>query len=52
MSSRGYAVHVVAAVRTPIGRHAGLLSAHRPDDLAAAVIGEANARSTLDPAHR
>lgn len=50
MTSRGRDVHVVAAVRTPIGRHGGLLSGHRPDDLAAAVIAEATTRSGLDSA--
>ena len=35
-------VVVVSAVRTPIGRYAGTLSAVRPDDLAALVISEAS----------
>jgi len=32
---------VLAAVRTPIGRYGGVLSAVRPDDLAALAIAEA-----------
>src|SRR2546429_9152292 len=36
---------VLAAVRTPIGRYGGALSAVRPDDLAAHAIAEAVARS-------
>jgi acetyl-CoA acetyltransferase len=32
------AAYVYDAVRTPFGRHGGLLSAVRPDDLAACVI--------------
>ena len=34
-------VVIVSAVRTPIGRIGGALSAVRPDDLAALVVGEA-----------
>jgi len=41
---------VVDAVRTPIGRHAGVLSTVRPDDLAAAVIRALVGRTGLDPA--
>lgn len=41
-------VVIVAAVRTPIGRHAGALAAVRPDDMAAIVIKEAVARSGID----
>jgi 3-oxoadipyl-CoA thiolase len=37
-------------VRTPIGRHGGVLRSVRPDDLAALVVGEAVARSGIDPA--
>jgi acetyl-CoA acyltransferase len=36
---------IVEAVRTPIGRHGGALSAVRPDDLAAHVLRELMARS-------
>ncbi len=41
---------IVSAVRTPIGRHGGVLREIRPDDLAALVIKEAAARAALDPA--
>ena len=41
---------IITAVRTPIGRYGGGLSAVRPDDLAAHVIKELIARSGLDPA--
>ncbi|WP_432762026.1 thiolase family protein [Saxibacter everestensis] len=40
---------IVSGVRTPIGRYGGALSAVRPDDLAAAVLGEAVKRSGVDP---
>lgn len=43
-------VVIVSAVRTPIGKIRGALSAFRPDDLAALVIREAVARAGLDPA--
>jgi acetyl-CoA C-acetyltransferase len=36
---------VLSAVRTPVGRYGGVLAGVRPDDLAAAVIGEAVARA-------
>ena len=42
-------VVIVNAVRTPIGRYAGALSAVRPDDMAALVIKELVARSGIDP---
>ena len=42
-------VVIVEAVRTPIGRLAGALSAVRPDDMAALVIKEAVERSSIDP---
>ncbi|HEX5465938.1 MAG TPA: thiolase family protein [Candidatus Limnocylindrales bacterium] len=42
---------IVSAVRTPIGRYGGALSAVRPDDLAALVIAAAVERSGL-PAER
>ena len=43
-------VVIVSAVRTPIGKIRGALSALRPDDLAALVIREAVARAGVDPA--
>jgi acetyl-CoA C-acetyltransferase len=42
-------VVIVSAVRTPIGRFAGTLSAVRPDDLAALAIKEAISRAGIDP---
>ena len=41
---------IVAAVRTPIGRHGGALAAVRPDDLAAHVLRHVTERAELDPA--
>jgi 3-oxoadipyl-CoA thiolase len=41
---------IVNAVRTPIGRHGGVLREVRPDDLAALVLQEVAARAALDPA--
>ncbi len=41
---------IVAAVRTPIGRHGGVLKDVRPDDLAALVLKEVVGRASLDPA--
>ena len=43
-------VVIVSAVRTPIGKLRGALSAVRPDDLAALTIREAVARAGIDPA--
>ena len=43
-------VVIVSAVRTPIGKIRGALSAIRPDDLAALVIREAVARAGVAPA--
>ncbi len=43
-------VVIVSAVRTPIGKIRGALSAVRPDDLAALVIREAVDRAGVDPA--
>jgi 3-oxoadipyl-CoA thiolase len=40
---------ILDAVRTPIGRHAGVLSAVRPDDLAAHVVRAAVERNGLEP---
>ncbi|WP_292786907.1 MULTISPECIES: thiolase family protein [unclassified Microbacterium] len=42
--------YLVGGVRTPVGRYGGSLSAVRPDDLAALVVGEAVRRVGLDPA--
>jgi acetyl-CoA acetyltransferase family protein len=42
-------VVIVDAVRTPIGRHAGALSAVRPDDLAALTLEAAVGRTGVDP---
>jgi 3-oxoadipyl-CoA thiolase len=41
---------IVAAVRTPIARHGGALSAVRPDDLAAHVLQALVERTGVDPA--
>lgn len=43
-------VVIVSAVRTPIGKIRGTLSAVRPDDLAAVAIKEAINRAGIDPA--
>ena len=40
---------VVAGVRTPIGRYAGILANVRADDLAALAVGEAVRRAGVDP---
>src|ERR687898_2229500 len=40
---------IVGAVRTPIGRHGGALSAVRPDDLGAAVLEALTERSGVPP---
>jgi 3-oxoadipyl-CoA thiolase len=40
---------IVSAVRTPVGRHGGVLKDVRPDDLAALVLKEATTRARLDP---
>ncbi|MFF3135474.1 thiolase family protein [Streptomyces mirabilis] len=45
MNERLRDVYVVDAVRTPIGRYGGALSAVRPDDLAAGVVRELLRRS-------
>ena len=42
-------VVIVNAVRTPIGRHGGALSAVRPDDMGALVIRELVERTGIDP---
>src|ERR687893_87622 len=41
---------ILDALRTPIGRYAGVLSAVRPEDLAARVLAAAVERNGLDPA--
>ena len=41
---------ILDALRTPIGRYAGVLSTVRPDDLAAHVVRAAVERNELDPA--
>jgi 3-oxoadipyl-CoA thiolase len=41
---------IVAAVRTPVGRHGGSLAGVRPDDLAALAIRAAVDRAGIDPA--
>jgi len=40
---------IVEAVRTPIGRHNGVLRDVRPDDLAALVVSEVVLRAGIDP---
>src|SRR5665213_2866740 len=40
---------IVDALRTPIGRYGGALSAIRPDDLAASAIAALVARTKVDP---
>jgi len=40
---------IIEAVRTPIGRHNGVLRDVRPDDLAALVVREAVQRARIDP---
>jgi 3-oxoadipyl-CoA thiolase len=40
---------IVQAVRTPIGKHGGVLRSVRPDDLAAFVIAEVLRRTPIDP---
>jgi acetyl-CoA C-acetyltransferase len=41
---------VLSAVRTPVGRYGGALSAIRPDDLAALAVAAAVERAGVDPA--
>ena len=43
-------VTIVAALRTPIGRYSGALSAIRPDDMAAHIIKAVIEKSGIDPA--
>lgn len=40
---------IVSALRTPIGRHGGVLKSARPDDLAALVIAEVVKRAGIEP---
>jgi 3-oxoadipyl-CoA thiolase len=40
---------IVEAVRTPIGRHGGILKTVRPDDLGALVLAEVVRRAKVDP---
>ena len=40
---------IVEAVRTPIGRHGGILKTVRPDDLGALVLAEVVKRAKVDP---
>jgi 3-oxoadipyl-CoA thiolase len=40
---------IVEAVRTPVGRHGGVLAAVRPDDLAALVVREVVTRAGIEP---
>jgi len=40
---------IVESVRTPLGRHGGLLRDVRPDDLAALVLSEVIRRAAVDP---
>jgi len=40
---------IVEAVRTPLGRHGGILRDIRPDDLAALVLSEVIRRAAVDP---
>jgi 3-oxoadipyl-CoA thiolase len=41
---------IVECVRTPVGRHGGILKNVRPDDLAALVLAEVMKRAKVDPA--
>jgi acetyl-CoA C-acetyltransferase len=41
---------ILSAVRTPIGRHGGVLAGSRPDDLAALAVRAAVDRAGVDPA--
>lgn len=41
---------IIESVRTPIGRHGGILKDVRPDDLAALVLAEVVKRAGIDPA--
>ncbi len=43
-------VWIIDAVRTPVGRHGGILKDVRPDDMAALVIREIVRRTGIDPA--
>src|SRR5881394_3514852 len=41
---------IIESIRTPIGRHGGILKDVRPDDLAALVLAEVVKRAGIDPA--
>ena len=41
---------IINAVRTPVGRHGGVLASVRPDDLAAIVLRALIERTKIDPA--
>lgn len=44
-------VYIVAAARTPVGRHRGVLKQVRPDDLAAHILKAVVERAGIDPVH-
>ena len=50
MSGKAPQAYLVGGVRTPVGRYGGVLSAIRPDGLAALVVKELVARTGIDPA--
>src|SRR5688500_320851 len=50
MADAGRQAVIVDAVRTPIGRHGGVLAGVRPDALAAAVLRASVSRTGIDPA--
>ncbi|MBI3243107.1 MAG: acetyl-CoA C-acyltransferase [Chloroflexi bacterium] len=41
---------IISTVRTPIGRHGGILKSVRPDDMAALVVAEVLRRGNVNPA--
>ena len=43
---------IVGAVRTPVGRHGGALSAVRPDDLGSYALAALAERTGIDPGRR
>jgi 3-oxoadipyl-CoA thiolase len=49
MSGELQEVYIAAAVRTPVGRHRGVLAGVRPDDLAALVLKTVVERAGVDP---
>src|SRR5690625_7648668 len=48
--TRMHEAFIVEGVRSPVGRYGGALATVRPDDLAAAVVGEVVARTGLPAA--